>query len=142
MNEFVALVCSLSAFWFILHLIRYRSNIPTPTRPATFTLSLFSFHYSTTRFNQLPKRFISLCKLNARTWASFYNVGAIVGVIGVAVAQVVLFISAFASCRVLYRMVTQESKALVKRAIVLGSTRGSRDALLLRPIVSHCIATA
>ena len=172
MGDFWYFSSFLLLFWTIVHLInvlRPRSSHRRPS-PTSFSLAYFSFHVSTSIFNPLPAYFLSVfnrsrSNLKAKNGYDspdsrrathrfveiFYDVGTIVAVLGLVVAQAVLAWATVSSIGGVYELAKEsrtifEAKnvvaphGLIKRTFDTPSSRSARSDvasnLLLRPVVS------
>ena len=116
MTSFLLFLSLLSLFWILLHLLhRPTTPLPTTSHPpqTTLTLSHLSLHLSTTAFNDLPARLLR--PFGKRTLRNVWDLGALVGVVGIAGAQVVLVWAAWRGLGTLW--LREEVVRLVKRGL-------------------------
>lgn len=153
----ITLVVLLAVLWGLIHalnrLLRFNSA------STTFQLSGLSFHLSTTALNALPRLLLKPFRLNRspEKWRDeeakggtlerlWWDVGALVGVAGIVIAQAVLLVAALRSSGIIIRALSgsvhgEESVGtLVKRGLenVASSMtkRGLGDGFALKPMVS------
>lgn len=109
--------------------------LPRPLSASTsLTVSPFSIHLSTTAFNSLPARILRLTggsfwRTDGRRWATAWDVGALVAVVGVLVAQVVLVWAAASALGAAWGVWTAKQAAQAALELAKHSSKLSKRAL-------------
>lgn len=156
----LASILALGAFWVIVHTLHARTasqtSLPTTRRPqpvtSTLSVSTLSLHFSTTRLNSLPTRILNLRSPRAKKtsvepgrWRACWDCAALVGVVGVLVAQGVLLWAAWASTKAFVSLIlgmAGDTQGVTARLVKRGMERRAAGAgsgassLVLRPVVS------
>jgi len=142
---------TLGLIWALIHLLCWRFPLRSGSTSVTLT-SPISLHLSTTACNSLPARLLNLASKRetywrdqGRRWRVFWDVGALVGVVGVLVAQGVLIWAAARAARVAWEVWTASDEGsgatvgLIKRGLTDAGTGGSgiaSERLVLQAVVS------
>lgn len=131
-------VLLLAVAWALLHLAQHLLRRPRfyPPPKVTWNVSGISLHVATTAANNWPARWVALCRIAKRRYRSCYDLGAVLAVLGMVLAQGFLLWATAKSVAALWSTFMPASTLLVKRSLVArAETAQGREGLILRPLV-------